>query len=397
MKSMQEFLLEFLENEKEKEEDKVFGNLINYLDNQKISRDRCNLKCFLRLILNVTNDHNQPFVFMKKIGRIFKSIHGSITQFFSNWDIFEIFKSNKRIILLLFDEKILLPDKQIYYVIINDTYKTNFYPEYFFIEFESYFNDKLKKEIISNISEDNDINYQIYSEKRQKGINDNYICELIQNDAVENFISYVNRRNISLTSTIPDSIYETNSMLLNSETLPTLIEYAAFYGSIQIIQFLKNFVEPTTSLMKYAIHSNNAELIHLVEELLDNGAYKDNLLIECYIESIKCHHINIMNYFKNFIDKPLNYNEIILQDIVSYNFIDIHDLINKNLIKMQELLILDFSYRLFYIKYFFIYDWIPVVDFYIKNLEEIKKMHQYWISLLLFIKKIMFLLIMIFI
>ena len=47
----------------------------------------------------------------------------------------------------------------------------------------------------------------------------------------------------------------------------TLIEYSAFYGSIQIFNFLRmNNVELSPSLWLYAIHGNNAELIHLLEE-----------------------------------------------------------------------------------------------------------------------------------
>ena len=48
---------------------------------------------------------------------------------------------------------------------------------------------------------------------------------------------------------------------------PTLIEYSTFFGSIQIIQYLKyNKVPLTNSLWLYAIHSNNTEVIHFLEE-----------------------------------------------------------------------------------------------------------------------------------
>ena len=63
--------------------------------------------------------------------------------------------------------------------------------------------------------------------------------------------------NISLLSTIKPSIFEINKYL---------IEYAAFFGSIRIFQYLRfNNIELQPSLWFYAIHSNNTEMIHLLE------------------------------------------------------------------------------------------------------------------------------------
>ena len=75
-----------------------------------------------------------------------------------------------------------------------------------------------------------------FEEKRRIGENDNYICQLIQKDSIEDFIIYVSKNNISLNSKIPQSIYETNIFLINNRKDITLIEYESFYGSLQIIQ-----------------------------------------------------------------------------------------------------------------------------------------------------------------
>ena len=77
-----------------------------------------------------------------------------------------------------------------------------------------------------------------FFEKRKIGENDNHICQLIRKDLIEEFIVYVNRNNISLESLINPSIFETNSFLLKNKEV-SLIEYAAFFGSIQIFQYLK--------------------------------------------------------------------------------------------------------------------------------------------------------------
>ena len=46
-----------------------------------------------------------------------------------------------------------------------------------------------------------------------------------------------------------------------------LIEYASFFGSIQIIQYLRySNVQLMRSMWLYVIHSNNVELVHFLEE-----------------------------------------------------------------------------------------------------------------------------------
>ena len=141
-----------------------------------------------------------------------------------------------------------------------------------------------------------------FFENREKGENDSYICKLIREDSIDEFIEYVNKSNISLESTINQSIYETNAFLIqkqneyiilrfnqsNSNSSITLMEYAAFFGSIQIFQYLKiNGVEMNQELWLYSIHGKNAEIIHLIEErhieptIADVNSYK-----ECFIESI---------------------------------------------------------------------------------------------------------------
>ena len=50
------------------------------------------------------------------------------------------------------------------------------------------------------------------------------------------------------------------STVPRNDSEPTLIEYTAFYGAIQILNYLnKRGVELTSSLWIYTIHSKNAE------------------------------------------------------------------------------------------------------------------------------------------
>ena len=137
----------------------------------------------------------------------------------SNFEIFELFKSNKLIILFLLKKQIIKLDEFIIDEILN--YQKELIPKYchFFIneinefiknnEYFSYLKEKII-EIELEIKE-LDINFpNQYEEKRLIGENDSYICSLIRNDLVEDFIAYVTRENIKLSSLIKPSIYETN-------------------------------------------------------------------------------------------------------------------------------------------------------------------------------------------
>ena len=150
---------------------------------------------------------------------------------------------------------------------MSSKYKLYKYPEYFFTEIQNFLDEEQKKIFDPNVDEK-------FDEKRMNGENDTEICQIIRKDSLKEFITYVNQNNFSLKAKIKPSIFETNLMLLQSENI-TLIEYAAFYGAIQIFQYLKqNNIQFTSNLLSFAIHGCNSEIINLVEnEQKEN--YKD--------------------------------------------------------------------------------------------------------------------------
>ena len=196
------------------------------------------------------------------------------------------------------------------------------YCHFFYTEIKPFISENKKNEIEKELLEYGPNIFSNFDEKRKNGENDSYICTLIRNDSVKDFISHINKLNISLSSILLPSLFETNSFLIkNKET--SLIEYSAFFGSIQIFQYLRlSNVELKPSLWLYAIHSKNAELIHLLEE---NNVEPPNKNFEkCLEESIKCHHNDIANYIiDNLIkevDKNYNMEKKYNQNIVSYSF-----------------------------------------------------------------------------
>ena len=175
--------------------------------------------------------------------------------------------------------------------------------------------------------------FEKFEINRKKGENDSYICQLIRQDSIKEFIIYMNKTNTPFSSKIPDSFFESNSFLIGKT--PTLIEYAAFFGSFQIFKYLQlNNVDLTSSLWLYSIHGNNPELIHLLEE--NHVIPDDQTFLECLKESIKCHHNDITDYIENNLMSDKNvivYNENFFQNKIAYtfryyNFCNLQDCIN---------------------------------------------------------------------
>ena len=261
----------------------------------------------------------------------------------------------------------MIMDEDIVKQIMNDAkYINAYYPDYFQPEIQSFAQEKLfpqcKKEEISKFelgfSNMNEYEYEYknriiqlfkkelptdFFENRRIGENNEHICHLIQKDLIDEFITYVNKNNYSLNMSINTSIYETNSILLQ-EKKTTLIEYAAFFGSIQIFKYLyKNEVKLTPSLFIYAIHGDDSEIINIVEEkvelsignLKEEGEEEDEeeeddnkdeltniTYLKCFFKAIECHHNDVANYiFNNYLEsQEIDYSKFILKFLQYYNY-----------------------------------------------------------------------------
>ena len=313
MKTIHNYLLDFIENGQDVEESYI--NLKQVIGDENIVTDKHEFKSFLHLASKIINNHSKSSAFFDKIQKIFIDFKDDIMQNFTNIEIFNLFKNNKKFLLFLMNEKLIKVDKKISDIIIKDKYLYAYYPEYFFPEIKPFINEKTIQKIIKNLPEN-------FEENRKIGENDNHICYLIRNDLIDDFISYVNLKNIELSQTIQQSIFETNPFLIENE--PTLIEYAAFFGSTQIFRYLyMNNVKLTPSLWIYSIHSQNPELIHLLEENDVELTFK--IYEKCVQESIKCHHNDVTNYFQNIIDingeeEEKYYTDILETCLKYYNF-----------------------------------------------------------------------------
>ncbi|KAK8880690.1 hypothetical protein M9Y10_003375 [Tritrichomonas musculus] len=303
-------LIEFLDNSEENDNDLQI--LEDALTTDEKEGNREEMYLFLETINSISTNHRRNPNFINKIVKILKKFEDRIKQSFSNIEIFNIFKNNKYILYFLIKNGLITFSEQVYQMILYQTESNGirtchfFYPEC--------------KQFMSEEENDDFQDSDMYEEKRLLGENDSYICKLIRQDLVEEFVSYVNRTNFSLMSEIKPSIFETNSFLIENNSM-TLIEYSAFFGSIKIFKYLvMNKVRMTPSLWFFAIHSRNADMIHLLESYKIKPPFSN--YTKCFIEAIKCHHNEIAEYFEqNFSDYfQCDQESIISNVLISHNY-----------------------------------------------------------------------------
>ena len=353
LKSLHTNLLYFIDFNENEEEN--FQKLIKNIEEQNIKADQHELNNFLHLLNEISFNHYRSIDFFAKIEKIMLAIKTEIKKYLQNMQIFKIFKNNIRMLLFLIEEKILNIDQNVFDEIIK--FKTTTIV-YFAPEILPFLKEKATYQRENEAMKDSYINYSYlyqdiedkynknkvnFKQKRKVGENDNYLCKIIRNDSIEEFITTVNRENYSLNSNIKSSYFETNKLLLKQYNV-SLIEYAAFFGAIQIFRYLyKNGVELKPSIIRYAVHGDNEEIINILEECgieLNHADIKnikldnDESYEKCYIKSIKCHHNNLADYIKrNYLKKSPSDIMYIMYAFKAHNYSQIeNEMINNELL-----------------------------------------------------------------
>ncbi|KAK8880435.1 hypothetical protein M9Y10_003109 [Tritrichomonas musculus] len=155
-----------------------------------------------------------------------------------------IFKSNKKTLLFLIEQQLIIVDE---YIVKKITLKEKYQP---------FINEKWFPKYRYNDETNEEVNGWVKEINRELPENDIQICELIRKDMITEFVKYVTQNGVSLNAKIHPSIYETNLFLLNKKPRRinqnqirnrnqeeeegfTLIEYAVFFGSIKIFHYLQ--------------------------------------------------------------------------------------------------------------------------------------------------------------
>ena len=103
-KELQEELITFLDNQNNEEEN--FTNLMNLIQDQQLQTDKHEMKIFLHIINQISNHHHRYFHFIEKIEKIIKTFQEKIQKEFTKYELFQIFKLNKRFFYISFQKKL---------------------------------------------------------------------------------------------------------------------------------------------------------------------------------------------------------------------------------------------------------------------------------------------------
>lgn len=321
LQQMQEFqnrFIAFLDSEENIEEN--YENLIQLIPKSFFGSDEYEIKPILYIISKVSKNHHRYPNFTEKVTKILKNMKETMKNNFSNSEIFILFKSNRILLLFLIEEEILQINSFIFGQLTNKKSISKKKHQFFQPEIQKFIEKKKIEDQNENLNwiQNLPINFD---KNRKTGENDNAICQLIRDDSIEKFTEFIKEKNVEINSQIELSIYETNSFLINKT--PTLIEYAAFFGSSEVFKFLlQNGAELHSSLWLYGIHSDNNIIIHLIEE---KGIQPEDKSFEkCMEEAIKCHHNELAFYIEskylNETDKENNIANNFDNNVYSYSF-----------------------------------------------------------------------------
>ena len=114
IKKLQLDLLNFLDEET----NDAGQDFFKLLNDSKICEIRKECKVFIHLIMAIVNNHHRSTNFFQKIEKILSLIQ--VKQNFSNSEIYELFSSNKRILLFIIQSNILSIEDFIQFSQISD-------------------------------------------------------------------------------------------------------------------------------------------------------------------------------------------------------------------------------------------------------------------------------------
>ncbi|KAK8888125.1 hypothetical protein M9Y10_039186 [Tritrichomonas musculus] len=212
MKDIEGNIVYFLEEEANSEEN--FLILESKFNDTKKSDSKYYLLSLMHLISNIVYNHYRFPNFFARIERILLFFKEDIKKYFSNSEVFNIFRSNKRILLFLIEQQLIIIDEYIVRKIAKtDQYIRAKYPQYFQPEIQPFINEKWFTKYDPNTKENEwveEIKKELpenFYERRKEGENDSQICELIRKDMITEFVAHVTRNDVSLNSKIPPSNY----------------------------------------------------------------------------------------------------------------------------------------------------------------------------------------------
>ena len=93
------------------DDDYDYQNLMDILEKQEIVENREEMLLFLHLLVRITDNHHRLPDFYLKIEKILQNFLQNIKSTFLNSELFNIFKSNKILVLFLIQNNIIVIDE----------------------------------------------------------------------------------------------------------------------------------------------------------------------------------------------------------------------------------------------------------------------------------------------
>ena len=144
-----EEVLDFLQSD----EDIIikFDNLCKLFSDQKVGNEPEELNHFLLMLLSISNNNHRKHGFFKKIEHILVFFKSDIKRTYSNFDLFKMFLSNKRILLFLFENDFIKFEEEF----VKYFYDLPHYCHFFYPEIHEFISDEKSKLILEEMHEIN--------------------------------------------------------------------------------------------------------------------------------------------------------------------------------------------------------------------------------------------------
>ena len=312
---LQELLINCQDNEIE--------NFVEYIQDNKLTSNKTLLNEVLQSInMAIIARPNNLLFYIDLIVALKEVVQNN----FRPIEVWNIFESNQNVLLALYEEGCI--DMA---TIKKKSYRDRKLLAFFHNELIQY-DEKYFKNSINELGMNDEIrsismDENKFFENRKIGHCEWELADIIRRDDVGAFQDYINQTNMNLDTQIHPTVFESDQTINSRFTpLPTLMEYAAFFNSINIFKYLwMNHATLTELLPRYAISGGNCEMVHMCEE-------RKSLCFneECLNIAVVYHHGDMADYLRE--EYCIKYTVWILQrSIKCFNLEEMFKILHSNI------------------------------------------------------------------
>ena len=280
-----------------------FQETIKNIRNSIFLQDRFSLKILLSSIKTIMLARPLKIKFYLSILAEFLD---KICSFFTSHDLLHFFSKFPFVQVFLYENQAI----DINTILSESKYNKSLF-RLFFFEIQEH--DKNLMNEYSNINEIKDsfineynnsdfkIIEELHKKNRALGCNETILAQTIRDDDLESFQNIITQNNIDLNSQIKHSHYEFVKFINYKDNMPTLVEYSAFFGSINIFKYL--YIQSNSVILppmtgRYAVAGGNSEIISLC---IERGF---DLSKNCMNVAIAFHRYKVCEFLNSSVGQP---------------------------------------------------------------------------------------------